>query len=261
MRDIKVFGVPSTLCWIIFIVAQVSIMAFMVATLAVEQWVKLDPDDLENYAFEGGILSITDGLGEIMNPFVPGATVDVSDTIYAKLSCSSEFVLEIFGSRAAAGDFNWYLFKSWHTLFKDLWFSGGLFLVFELSALLSIIVIIATLTLLIFNKYYLHLNFCAAGCMWASHLVAIIGWLGLNSITFEDDCDELTDGTDPPTLCVMTGPKLGIFVLIYTTFIMIPYFIVIFVYSTKLSKHERESIGDGTKRVISSNEDQAKLNY
>jgi hypothetical protein len=65
MRDIKVFGVPSTLCWIIFIVAQVSIMAFMVATLAVEQWVKLDPDDLENYAFEGGILSITDGLGEI----------------------------------------------------------------------------------------------------------------------------------------------------------------------------------------------------
>jgi hypothetical protein len=62
---IKIFGLSSNLCWLIFIIAQVSIMAFMIATLLEEQWVKLDPENFEKYSFEGGVIQVIDGLGEI----------------------------------------------------------------------------------------------------------------------------------------------------------------------------------------------------
>jgi hypothetical protein len=184
-------------------------------------------------------------------------TLDVSESIYAKLSCASDLVLEIYGSKTEENKFFWELFNSWGPMFEDLWFSGGIFIVFELSAVLSIIVIIITLTLLIFQKNYLHLNFCAAGCMWASHLIAIIGWLGINDVTFDDDCEDLTDGNSSPTLCVMTGPKLGIFVLIYSSVIMVPYFLVFIIFATKLDK--QDNIPDSPIRITVPNEDELEL--
>lgn len=276
MKGIKIFNVPSEYCWVLFIVLQVSIIAFMVATLAVEQWVKLDPDDYPRYYFEGGVLKVTDGLDAIINPFLPTNTVDVSDTIYAKLACSAKFITDMYSPnilnfQSEQGQkftlHSQQLFKSWHKLFTSLWFSGGLFLVFELFALISSAIIIVTISLIFVQRYYFHLNFCAAGCLWVSHIIAIIGWLGLNDITFEDDCNDLTDGNDAPTVCVLTGPKLGIFVLIYTTFVMILYFVVVIAYVLKASKIEGNPITDSSKtenktyRVKShGGEDQVKLN-
>ena len=63
-------------------------------------------------------------------------------------------------------------------------------------------------------------------CLWLSHIIAIIGWIGLLDVTFSDDCEKLNDEDQAPTVCATTGPRLGIFVLILIPFIMIPYFIV-----------------------------------
>lgn len=225
MKDIKILKVNSKICWIIFIVAQLILVAFMIATLAVPNWVKLDPDSDSRYKFEGALLMVSDGLTGIGNPLNASASVDISENSYIRISCASKFIVD-FSKKELVSEEYWNLYKSWYKLFDDLWFAGGLFLVFEVMALVCVAIVIVTIGLMFWGKYYFNLNFCASVCLWISHIVAIIGWLGYLDITFSDDCNDLYDGTDPPTVCATTGPALGIFVLIFLPFIMIPYFLV-----------------------------------
>lgn len=227
MKDIKILKVNSKTCWISFIVAQLVLVAFMIATLAVPNWVKLDPDADSRYKFEGALLMVSDGLTGIQNPLNASATVDISENSYIRISCASKFLVEIAKKELNSEEY-WNLYNAWYSMFDDLWFAGGLFLVFEVTALVSIAVVIATIVLMFWEKYYFHLNLCASVCLWISHIIAIIGWVGYLDVTFSDDCNDLYDGTDPPTVCATTGPSLGLFVLIFLPFIMIPYFFVFF---------------------------------
>ena len=230
MKEIKILKVSARVCWIIFICAQLSLIAFMIATLAVPDWVKLDPEVDSRYKFDGGLLRVTDGLSEIPNPLNPFVTVDVSENSYIRISCACEFLIDTSDRELVPEDF-WNLYSAWEELHANLWFAGGFFMVFELLSIASIAIVVATLGLMILGKYYFRLNLCGSVCLWTSHIIAIIGYLGLIDLTFKDDCDELFDGTDPPTVCATTGPTLGIFVLILIPFIMIPYFLVYYLFN------------------------------
>ena len=94
MKSIKIFNLSSRVFWIIFIVALLSLSGFMIATLATQQWIKLDPKSDSRYKFEGALLILTDGLEAIDNPFDAGnSTIDISETSYISVGCSSEFLL------------------------------------------------------------------------------------------------------------------------------------------------------------------------
>jgi hypothetical protein len=227
MKEIKILKVNSRVCWVVFIFAQISLVAFMIATLAVPEWVKLDPDSDSRYKFEGGLLRVTEGLSEIANPLNPLVTADVSENSYIRISCACEFLIDISVKELVTEDF-WNFYSSWEELFANLWFAGGFFMVFEIMSVVSTAIVIMTLALMIWGKFYIRLNLCGSICLWISHIIAIIGYLGMLDLTFKDDCDELFDGTDPPTICATTGPTLGIFVLILIPFIMIPYFLVFY---------------------------------
>lgn len=237
MKEIKILKVSARMCWVFFIIAQLSLIAFMIATLAVPEWVKLDPDADSRYKFEGGLLSVTDGLTEIENPLNPLSSVDVSENSYIRISCACEFLIDTSVKELVTEDF-WNFYNSWDELFANLWFAGGFFLVFEIMSLVSITIVIITLGLMLWGKYYLRLNLCGSICLWVSHIIAIIGYLGLLDLTFKDDCDELFDGTDPPTVCATTGPTLGIFVLILIPFVMVPYYLVYYSFSKQYNTNQ-----------------------
>ena len=226
MKSIKVFNLNNRACWIIFIVALVILSSFMIATLATLQWVKLNPKSDTRYKFEGGLLILTDGLDAIDNPFDPfNSTIDIADNSFITIGCSSEFLLSLW-DKNTTDEAVWNFYKSWQKLFEDLWLAGGFFLVFEVQSLVCIVIVIVTLVLIFKERYYFNLNLCAAICLWISHVIAIIGWIGLLDTTFSEDCEELNDEDMPPTICATTGPRLGIIVLILLPFIMIPYFVV-----------------------------------
>lgn len=226
MQTIKVFNLNNRACWIIFIVSLVILSSFMIATLATQQWVKLDPKSDSRYKFEGALLILTDGLDAIDNPFDPyNSTIDISENSFITVGCATEFLLMLW-DKDTTDVAVWNFYKSWQRLYENLWFAGGFFLVFELQSLICIVIVIVTLLLLFKEKYYFNLNLCAAICLWISHIIAIIGWIGLIDTTFSEDCEELNDEDQPPTVCATTGPRLGIFVLILLPFIMIPYFVV-----------------------------------
>jgi hypothetical protein len=198
----------------------------MLATMITRQWVKLDPKSDSRYKFEGGLIRITEGLDGIADPFNPvNSSIDVSDSSFIRISCASGFLIDIW-NKDTTNEQQWNFYSSWEKMFDDLWFAGGFFLAFELQALVCIVIVIVTLILIFKERFYLGLNFCASVCLWLSHVIAIMGWIGLLDVTFSDDCEELNDEDEAPTLCATTGPRLGIFVLVLLPFIMIPYFVV-----------------------------------
>src|SRR5574343_207798 len=97
MNSIKIFNVNNRVFWVIFIVALLSLSGFMIATLATQQWVKLDPKSDSRYKFEGALLILTDGLDAVANPFNPvNSTIDISERSFITIGCSSEFLLMLW---------------------------------------------------------------------------------------------------------------------------------------------------------------------
>ena len=251
MKDLKICGIRSAFVWGVFIGLLVTIFAFMIASLTVEEWVELQPDtDGEKvYKFKGDLLKLVDGLDKAPNPMVPletGLTVDLSDLIYAKVSCASDFILNLRpdGPLTPSNRF----FKSWRDLFYSLWLAGGVYLIFEINAIVCSFIVIGTLLLFYKNIFYFNLNFCASVCVWISHIIAIISWIAIVKPSFDDDCEDLTDGVNPPTVCALDGPRLGLFVLIYSSVVMIPYYIVFSIFVHKFDSKHLSTAESITKR-------------
>lgn len=256
MKDLKICGIRSTVVWAVFIGLIVTIFAFMIASLTVEEWVKLQPDsDGEKvYKFKGDLLKLVDGLDEAPSPLVPGQTVDISDMIYAKVSCASEFIVDLRPSGPLYPSVKF--FKSWKDLFAGLWLAGGVYLIFEINAIVCSFIVIGTLLLFYKNVFYFNLNFCAAICVWISHIVAIIGWIGIVRPSFDDDCDEASDGVNPPTVCALDGPRLGLFILIYSSVVMLAYYLAFAFFVHEYDSRSSVTAGEITKR----NNEQDRLN-
>lgn len=221
----KILKLDHRVWWIIFIVLYVFLIAVMVGTLSTQAWVELKPENLDPFKFKGSLIRVIDGLGEIPNIANPLSPLDLEGETYQKIYGGACFVKDVLDEETTLA-FTWDLYHSWCKLFRKLWMGAGLFIVFEITAIVCIAIIIALLILFIYKKFYFIASFLAAGCMWASHIIAIIAWITISQGQFEDNCSDLTDGEKAPKICARDGPKLALFVLLFLPFVMIPFFIV-----------------------------------
>ncbi|OMJ88594.1 hypothetical protein SteCoe_9459 [Stentor coeruleus] len=221
----KILKLDHRVWWVIFIVLYVFLIAVMVGTLSTRVWVELKPENLDVFKFKGSLIRVTDGLGEIPNIANPLSPLDVEGQTYQKIYGGACFVKDVL-DKETTQVFTWNLYHSWCKMFKNLWMGAGVFIVFEITAIICIVIIIALLVLFIFKKFYFITSFLATGCMWASHIIGIIAWITISQGQFNDDCSNLTDGEKAPKICAKDGPKLGLFVLLFIPFIVIPFFCV-----------------------------------
>jgi hypothetical protein len=220
----------------------------MIGSLSTTKWVELNPSIAPPYAFKGSVYKIEDGLAKVPNPFVHNLTFNFGQATYERCFCSACFVSDSLNQTATpVATYNFY--KAWCQLFKRLWFAGGLYIVFEVLALVCLGIMIAVMVMFFRKIWYFKTLFYAGGCMWASHTVAILGWIGVAKITFSDDCHDFFDGTSSPTLCAKHGPELGVFILALLPVVMIPFFVVACLAKPRLNSTQKTAaIGEATSR-------------
>ncbi|OMJ84087.1 hypothetical protein SteCoe_14836 [Stentor coeruleus] len=226
MADIpKILKLDHRAWWIIFIVFYTFLIAVMIGTLSTPIWVELKPDNFNTFKFKGSLIGVVDGLSSIPNLVNPLKNLDLEGKTYEDVAAGACFVRDMLNETTTI-EFTWDFYHSWCNMFRRLWFSAGLFIVFEVISLVCIAILIALLSLFIVNRFYFNASFCAGGCLWASHIVAIIGWIVIAKGNFKGECEDLIDGEKPPEICAQNGPRLGLFVLLVLPFIMIPFFVV-----------------------------------
>ena len=220
---LKIFKIDHRVFWSIFIVAQVFLLSVMIGTLSSPNWVELDPPSVA-YSFKGSITKVQSGLTSVPDIFNPVVFFDLQGSSYEKIGCSACFVRDQLNQTTTPVQ-TWNFYHSWCALFGRLWFAAGLFICFEVAALVSVAILIVFLGLFITYRFYLKSSFCAGGCLWISHIIAILGWIGMANVTFGNDCNSLNNGTSPPTVCAKEAPRLALFTLVFLPLVMVPFFV------------------------------------
>jgi hypothetical protein len=249
MKKVKIFGLRSRVVWLVFIFLIASIFAFMIASLSVQEWVEMNPEP-DMYEFKGNLVRMTNDL-KIPSPFKfrnPNAKrVNTTKIPYAGMSCGCDFVVHAvpFGGLYPSDD----LYRSWRDLFRSLSVAGNLYIVCEVCALACCVIVIVTLALFYKDIYYFNFNFSSSVCLWISHVIGILGWIGIVDPSFDGDCDKLTDGEEAPTVCALTGPILGVFILIYSSLVLILYYIAFCVFVRNFDKRNHKRITKGAGKT------------
>ena len=231
----KILKVDHRIWWSIFLLVEVFLVAVMIGTVANQKWVELDPHpDPFNLAFKGSLIKLTDGLSAVYNIDNPTNPFDVSLYNYLRISCGVCFLRDQT-TETPANSVVWVIYHGWCLLFQKIWFAAGLVIVFEVLALLSILVIGVVIILFWTQKhYYFRAAYLANGCLCASHYIAIIGWIAVSNVTFDDNCHDVVQGTDSnPIICAKDGPKLGLFMVIFLPFFVFPFYIIACLFQKK----------------------------
>ena len=223
-EQLKILKVDHRICWGIFIVLHLFVIAVMIGTFTNKNWVELNPA-LPAYAYKGSLIYVEEGLSQLPNLASPLNPFDLTHYTYEHIYCGACFVRDILNQTTTPVP-TWNLYHAWCSMFIRLWFSAGLFIIFEVISLLCIAFSIVFLVLFMKNIFYLRASFYAGGCLWASHYVAILGWIGIAKVTFSDGCHDLYDGVNSPTVCAEDAPRLGLFLVLFLPFVMVPFFII-----------------------------------
>ena len=244
--ELKILKLDHRICWVIFIALYLFVIAVMIGTLTNKYWVELNPV-VPAFVYKGSLIYVEEGLSQIPNLASPLNPFDLTHFTYEHVFCGACFVRDILNETLTPVS-TWNLYHAWCSLFKRLWFGAGLFIVFEVIALLCLAFSIVFFVFFIKNMFYLRASLFAGGCLWASHYVAILGWIGVARVTFGDDCHDMYDGITSPILCAKDAPRLGLFLVIFLPFVMIPFFIIISYIKRHKLVHERRIGHDESSR-------------
>ena len=247
--QLKILKVDHRVCWVIFILLHLFVIAVMIGTFTTKSWVELDPV-LPSFSYKGSLIYVEEGLADIPNLASPLHPFDLTHYTYEHVYCGACFVRDLL-NQTTTPVATWNLYHAWCNMFVRLWFGAGLFIIFEVIALLCLAFSIVLLILFMMNTFYLRASLYAGGCLWASHYVAIFGWIGIAKVTFDDNCNDLYSGTSSPTLCAKDAPRLGVFLAVLLPVVMIPYLLIVchikrkkLVTESRLRQHQLEEVGN-----------------
>jgi hypothetical protein len=230
-ENLKVLRVNIVIWWVFFIILFLLTIALMIGTLATTKWVELNlttatAGPYSIFAFKGSIMHVEDGMSYLKSPIIQGYVNNFLGSNYETVACSRCSAQQVLNYNNVTGSTTDFI-TAWCTMFKSLWLGAGFFIAFEILAMICASILIFLLILYIYRIYYLNLTLCLGTTLFFAHYIGTSVWLGLNNYTFDGDCSALNSGTKPPVLCLKDGPKLGVFVLVLTPCIIIPFFFII----------------------------------
>ena len=242
MSQVKILGLDHRVWWAIFLVMEMFLIAVMIGTLCDPHWVELAPTSRPSLAYQGSLIKIQSGLSHIQNFANPTHYYNVEGYNYERASCGLCFVTQqVISSTTPLAYREFY--GSLCSMFTRLWVSAGLFIAFEVLALLALAGIAVIIWKFWTQKaYHFRLAYIASGTVCVSHYVAILAWIGIANVTFGDDCNDLSQGIEPPVVCAESGPKLALFALIFIPFFVGPFCFVTIYLQKQLVTFSRSTI-------------------
>jgi hypothetical protein len=112
-------------------------------------------------------------------------------------------------------------------LYAVLFYGSGVYLAFEILALISIV----SWALGMF-MYWRKVKCClvcsmiCSGCVWFGHYTAFIFFMVFTKTNFQGNCDEFEDDGENPKLCASDGPGVALVVAILIPLVAVTYCVV-----------------------------------
>jgi hypothetical protein len=196
MEDFKVLHIPAKFIYFIYICLLSITIIFLIGFLASPSWVSQGEG---RGKWKGSLTEVKD----ISNDF-PEAFQDYEGDSYSSVAddiCDSDEGSDIVDALC--------------DMFTNLYAASIVVILFEVFNILVILVWIFIIFMVFRGRNYFIVSLIVPAAALAAHLIAFSAWMGIANATFEDDCDDFNDGSDPAKVCAESGPKFGLFILIW----------------------------------------------
>ena len=223
-KDALVWKFPIKIWWYIYFGLQLFLIAFMIGSLATPRWVHTsskfviskglcnnDPRTY-NQGFDGS--SFQGSLAQCTQGYCSDYRTETSDwcNIYNDINTGKTV------SYCSLDQVN-----SMCKLFTGLSAASGVFVLFEVIALIAIIVWGSAMLCSYRSMTCYCCVHCCSICTFIAHYIAILGWIGISGSTFSSSCDTFPSNGSMPPICTNDGPGLGLFILIVIPFIVVSF--------------------------------------
>jgi hypothetical protein len=210
--------------WRLFFVTKIAIASIMIGSLTTSRWVQTANDLFyansgPNYGnrsfngqhFAGSLYLCTDDNG-----------CSGSFGNNAKDWCN--LYNDLHGSEGNTPRV--YTIESICVQFAVLFYGGGVFFVLEIIAIASGIVWSIAMFMITRQQNCFCLSFCCSGCVWVSHYVGALFFLGFSRTQYRDNCYDVPTNGDRPILCAKDGPGLILLNLLLVPIVVIAFCVV-----------------------------------
>lgn len=199
MEDFKVFCVPAKFIYLLYIGLLTITLIFLIGFLASPSWVSQGEGSAK---WKGSLTEVKD-----ISHNIQIGSKDYEGDSYSSIAddiCDSD-------DEWAESDLN----DAICDMFTNLYAASIVVILFSVFNILVICVWIFIIFMVFRGRNYFIVSLIVPAAALAAHLIAFSAWMGIANATFEDDCEDFNDGSDPAKVCAESGPKLGLFILIW----------------------------------------------